>query len=69
MAQRDGRRRTVWYDYSSLLPYDDCAKLTARGVGHGSVPAGDAFRDNTTPTSSLLAFLRPNSKTCPGTTT
>jgi hypothetical protein len=42
-------------------------KLTTREVGHGSVPAGEVFRDNVTPITSLLAFLRPNHKTCLGT--
>lgn len=60
MARRVGRSPTACDAYSFLLPYDDGAKLTARGVGHGSVPTGEAFRDNVTPTtSSLLAFLRP----------
>jgi hypothetical protein len=31
------------------------------------VPAGEVFRDNVTPITSRLAFLRPNHKTCPGT--
>jgi hypothetical protein len=51
------------------LPYDDSAKLTARGVGHGSVPAGGAYCGNVPPITYLLAFLRPSHKTCPGTTT